>query len=320
MSVICPKCHYQRRQADADTPEWQCPKCGIVYHKYRVADEDQERLDAQQELLSEVEPGKKRNGFRTLRISVLLLILAFVALDAWLTKVRTTDWDHPLRVVVYPINPENSPTVQHYIDTLTVSDFESVDQFLAREARRYNVALQTPVRVRMGPQIAEMPPLPPVGGSTLQIMQWSLSFRYWAFRVDEYQGPAPEVRVFITYFDPKQHERLEHSTGLEKGMISIVKAFADEALEAQNNVVIAHEMLHTLGATDKYSFSDGLPHFPHGYAEPELEPRWPQQKAEIMGGKIPLSAEAARMPTSLDETLVGAMTAAEIGWLTEINE
>jgi len=33
--------------------------------------------------------------------------------------------------------------------------------------------------------------------------------------------------------------------------------------------VIAHELLYTLNATDKYDLNTGLPIFPNGYAEPE---------------------------------------------------
>jgi hypothetical protein len=33
----CPKCAYVRSATDTLLPEWQCPKCGIVYAKYRAA-------------------------------------------------------------------------------------------------------------------------------------------------------------------------------------------------------------------------------------------------------------------------------------------
>ena len=45
------------------------------------------------------------------------------------------------------------------------------------------------------------------------------------------------------------------------------------------------------------------------------EPRYPQEFAEIMGGRIPLSPTQAEMPRSLLETMVGERTAREIGWL-----
>ena len=45
----------------------------------------------------------ERTFFGTLRIAILLAVLIFVALGAWLDKRRSTDWDAALRVTVYPI-------------------------------------------------------------------------------------------------------------------------------------------------------------------------------------------------------------------------
>jgi len=77
---------------------------------------------------------------------------------------------------------------------------------------------------------------------------------------------------------------------------------------------LAHELLHTLGATDKYDPSDNQPWHPEGYAEPTLEPLHPQRYAEIMAGRIPLGRTRAEIPRTLDETLIGAATAREINW------
>jgi hypothetical protein len=69
----------------------------------------------------------------------------------------------------------------------------------------------------------------------------------------------------------------------------VVHAFASEKMAARNNVVIAHEMLHTLGASDKYDLSNGQPIFPDGYGDAQQQPLLPQQLAEIMGGRIAIS-------------------------------
>ena len=85
--------------------------------------------------------------------------------------------------------------------------------------------------------------------------------------------------------------------------------------EKQNNFIILHELLHTLGATDKYNLSTNQPIFPEGYAEPNRKPTYPQRKAEIMGGRIPLSATEAKIPSSLKKAIIGTKTAREIGWI-----
>jgi hypothetical protein len=80
-------------------------------------------------------------------------------------------------------------------------------------------------------------------------------------------------------------------------------------------VVLAHELLHTLNATDKYDLANGQPIYPDGFAEPSSTPRYPQKLAELMGGYVPISEMKSITPTSLDETVIGEKTAREIGWL-----
>jgi hypothetical protein len=77
---------------------------------------------------------------------------------------------------------------------------------------------------------------------------------------------------------------------------------------------MAHELLHALGATDKYDLQDDQPIAPDGFAEPERQPLYPQSFAELMGGRIPVSRTEATTPESLQQVLIGAKTASEIGW------
>ena len=139
--------------------------------------------------------------------------------------------------------------------------------------------------------------------------------RFWAYRVDTYDGPAGDIRMFVLYYDPATHKQLEESLGLQKGLICVAKTFANWKMEEKNNVVLAHELLHTVGATDKYNLSTGQPIFPEGYAEPDKEPLHPQEEAEIMAGRIPMSETKAQMPKSLWYTIIGPETAREINWI-----
>jgi len=82
-----------------------------------------------------------------------------------------------------------------------------------------------------------------------------------------------------------------------------------------NQVVIAHELLHTFGATDKYHPVTNQPLFPDGYAEPKANPPLPQSKAEIMAGRIPVGQTHAEIPRGLEDTVIGAKSAREISWL-----
>ena len=118
----------------------------------------------------------------------------------------------------------------------------------------------------------------------------------------------------MLYQEGRDNLRLEHSLGLQKGLIGVVHAFADTPQGTQNNIVIAHELLHTVGASDKYD-TDGQPRFPEGYARPDQQPLYPQQRAEIMAGRIALSARESCMATSLRFSTIGETTAQEIHWL-----
>ena len=252
--------------------------------------------------------------WRYLRIALLLFILATVAQTAWLTRKRSAEWKVPLRVAIYPVAADASDATRKYIAGLGEDAFQDIEEFFGREAAKYSIPLIPPVDVTLAPPVASTPPPAPFGGNALQAIAWSLKFRFWAWRNDTSRGIPPHVRVFVTFHDPALTQRVPHSTGLAKGMLGAVNAFAASAQEGENNVVIAHELLHTLGATDKYDLATNQPRHPEGYGEPDRTPLHPQRRAEIMGGRIALSKSSADMPSGLRQVVVGDATAREIGW------
>jgi hypothetical protein len=257
--------------------------------------------------------------FKHIRIGILLMILVIVAGNAWLTGLRTTDWDIPLEAVIYPVNADGSAATSSYISSLEADDFKPVTRFMASEGKRYHIDLLEPVTIEMAREVDSLPPPAPFGGGVLGIMAWSLKMRWWAWRVDTYDGPA-NIRIFVLYYDPAIHKELDHSLGLKEGLICMVNAFADYRHVPGNNVIIAHELLHTLGATDKYDPQTELPVFPDGYADPQRKPLHPQLRAEIMGGLIPIEDDQGKMPSGLGRTVIGPRTAAEIGWVVAEGE
>ena len=247
------------------------------------------------------------------RISILLLILLFVAVNTWLTQARSTDWSNSLWVKIYPINADGTVEVDTYINSLAVSDFAGIEAFLQRETERYRPGLDRPVRIELGQRVNEQPPALPGSPNVLSIMKWSLRMRWWAAGIGRDQDDiAPDVRIFVRYHRPDHYITLENSVGLQKGMVGIVNGFASRQQRGRNNVVIAHEFLHTLGATDKYSPVNGHPLAPDGLAEPQREPLYPQRLAEIMGGRIALAEDDSIIPRSLELAVIGRLTASEI--------
>jgi hypothetical protein len=252
--------------------------------------------------------------FKAIRISILLFILVFVALSTWLTQARSTDWNNSLWVKIYPINADGSDATSRYIESLNVRQFEGVEEFVARESARYGKTIARPVRMELGKQIHEQPPSLEGIGNGLGVMMWSFKMRWWVSNVtDDQDDIEPDVSIFVRYHQAEGVLVLENSVGMQKGMFGIVNAYTGRRYTGRNNVIIAHEFFHTLGATDKYEMGSGQPNPPDGLAEPDKSPLYPQRYAEIMGGRIALAADDAVIPQSLKYAVVGPKSASEVG-------
>lgn len=250
------------------------------------------------------------------RIGALLLVLAAVAFGEWHSGRSLQQWREPLWVGVYPIAADDSEVTARWIDALTSDSFAEVQAWLGAQASALGLGLATPFKLVPGDPIVSRPPKPPESGA-IAIAAWSLRMRAWSrARLGEQTGPRPEIALYVLYHDPERTALLPHSLGLTKGRFGIVHAFADPAMRGGNRVVLAHELLHVVGATDKYDPATGLPRYPDGYADPARTPRYPQERAEIMGGRIPISATQARIPESLAPVVVGPVSATEIGWVS----
>jgi len=169
--------------------------------------------------------------------------------------------------------------------------------------------------VVLGDQLHELPPSFPENQSALSVLWWGLRFRWWAFQntPDDHEG-VTQVRLFVIYHEATDGKVLAHSLGMQKGLMGLVHAFADHRNQAQNNIVIAHELLHTVGAKDKYQ-PNGQPVFPLGYADSERKPLHPQRRAEVMAGRIALSPNKHKMAESLKSVQINPHTAKEINWI-----
>jgi len=253
---------------------------------------------------------------KNLRYLILLLILLFVVVNETLVKSRSTSWENPLWVRIYAVNGDQRKATENYIESLSRHSFAAVEKFVNREARRHGISIDA-IDVEYNGRLQSGPPQPPAGQSVLENIWWSLKFRAWAaYRAWNSDQDEGDVELFVTYYDIETTQSLRHSVGLEGGLIGIINAFAEKSYRGSNQVVITHELMHTLGASDKYAMNS-IPQYPQGYAEPYIEPLYPQRRAEIMGGRIPLSAQQATMPESLTEVVVGTYTAAEINWPVE---
>lgn len=253
-------------------------------------------------------------SFRTVRILLLLALLGAVAGVTYWESMVVRNWLRPLEVAVYPVNGDGTADVDAYIAGLKQERFQEIGRFIESQSERYSGKGLPPVKIRLADAVRTPPPTPPEGKrSAFATMLWSLRLRRYAFQHTPFWGSLGTIRLFVVYHKGEDNQPLQHSLGLHKGLLGVVHAFARVEQNAQNNVVIAHELFHALGATDKYDAAN-QPLYPEGFGDPGDGPHYPQRVAEIMAGRIAVAPNAAKIPSGLEACVVGYRTAWEINW------
>ncbi|WP_179993120.1 MULTISPECIES: hypothetical protein [unclassified Acinetobacter] len=249
--------------------------------------------------------------WKKIRILILLMILFVVAVNAY--RDQNQDWNKPIFVLLHPINADGLATTQQYIQQLSVQDLKGTQEYLEKAAQQYR-GQPTYFYFNLGRELKELPPKVPEQASLIDTVLWSLKFRFYAWKQHQSTDGSPSVTLYLNYYDPAQTKQLRHSTALQKGRIGSVNLFASKKQAEQNKIVLVHELLHAFGASDKYDLATGQPLYPVGYAFPDQQPLFPQAKAELMAGHIPTSQTTSKMPDALEQTLINAITAIELGW------
>ena len=257
-------------------------------------------------------------SFKSLRIITLLLLLAFAAVYTQEQRLSTRYWYQATTVTIIPINGDGTQQTANYIAQLQAENFKGIDAFFTKNAKHYKIITKTPIVTALGNNIESHPPKPPQDRQAiLSVMLWSLKLRYWAYmNTPDDLSNGDRIRLYVLYHQAKPQQALDHSLGLQKGLVGVIQAYADNRQNGQNQIVMAHEIFHTIGASDKYDHNN-QPIFPQGYAKPQQKPLHPQRFAEIMAGRRALSKNSAEMPKSLRHIVVGKTTAKEIHSLTD---
>ena len=259
------------------------------------------------------------NVFKLMRVVFLLSILFVIVAGTWMTEKRMAAWERPILVTVYPIVADTEAATRRFAQSIDEDSFDDVNLFFARASQPYGFTVTPAFRFQVAPVSDQMPPPVPAQFNTAAIAWWSLKMRWWAW-VREWRDDlvGPDIQMFMLFHSLNGNNEVGISVGMRKGRYGIVKAYARKSLQSENLVVFAHEMLHVLGATDKYVLTTGEPIYPHGFANPDQRPLFPQTYAEIMGGRIPLSSYSSSMPHSLEQCRIGRLTAEEIGFLDKL--
>ncbi len=268
-----------------------------------------------------VATGERRDGggrglFYKIRVAILATILFGVALYA-VRDVRSRrarkDWERTLSIALVivsdgPLAPDAVPALKAQVPALEAR--------LASEAARRDVRSPFSFHV-VGPVEHRVPPPAPSGDGIADLAAHALASYRWTTDVDAKTGESLssyDSRIYLVAHAPRSADRqVVEGVSEDGGRVGTVVVDLDASMADLALIVVAHELFHTLGATDKYD-EHGHARVPEGLAEPGRVPLYPQRFAEIMARNRPVGPAEEKVPLRIDELAVGDLTAREIGW------
>ena len=266
--------------------------------------------------------GRRRldsRAFFRVRVSILLSILIAVLIWAGCDIQRRrarNHWIETLNVALILVQSDN-------LDEGAVEMLKrrtgALEERLAAEFHRRNPDAPKPFHFTVqGPvDLRRAPPRQPSEG-LFDLARYN--FDLWRFtrgvNADAgVEASSFDATIYLVARSPKRASGGSvEGASQEGGTVGVVEVELDRTMVDFALFVTTHELLHLLGAKDKYDAS-GRSLVPEGLAEPELSPLYPQRHAEVMARNVALSPTAERPPESLSDLKVGAATAREIGWL-----
>jgi len=157
------------------------------------------------------------------------------------------------------------------------------------------------------------------GTGLIDLARYTLAKRQYIGRIDDaakIDARGLDARIYLVAREGRAGgTNFVEGVSEDGGRTGFVEVDLDESMVDFALFVFAHELFHTLGATDKYDAS-GHVLVPAGLAEPNLVPQLPQRYAELMARSRPVAPGREVPPDRLDELRVGVATATEIGWRT----
>jgi hypothetical protein len=263
-----------------------------------------------------VVPASRGLFFRA-RVAVLLTILAGVSLwacrDYYQRRARTS-WQRPLQVALILV--EREPIPPSTIGLLT-NRAHALERRLASEYQRHSGRDFSPFSlVVTQPLLVDRAPPALRDQSTLGLLHDTTARWLWTRDVDRRGGLTHgdyDARIYLVMKPAERGLAFVEGESEYGGRVGIAQADIDPEMVDFALFVAAHELMHTLGATDKYD-GEGRALYPAGFAEPDRTPLYPQPGAEVMARNLPLSPSSERPPSTLEELMVGDVTARELGW------
>jgi hypothetical protein len=231
-----------------------------------------------------------RGTFRKARIALLLGVLAFTAAWGASTEYRRrirSHWDRPLQVGVVMLAPAGTVDMDAWrrgVSRLSARLGEEMHRHRGGEAVPFEISVVGPV-----PWTGTLPFSPPTS-SPMDRAWHALDVWRTVRGIDSAAGGVAggfDVRVFVQAAPVQGRDMVfAEGSGALNGEVAFVRGSASRDLVIPLQVV-GHELLHMVGATDKYD-GNGHAREPDGLADPERLPRYPQDHAEWMAGEVAL--------------------------------
>jgi hypothetical protein len=262
-----------------------------------------------------------RSAFFQVRVAVLLAILLIVLLYAWQDISERRDrasFRRPLdvAVVLLQYGPRDAGTAAAIVQLQ--QRVNALQDTLFSEQRRYRSEAEPLLRLSAyGPVPVLREPPAPTSESFWDAAVHTYELWRYTRAVDaavQLPSRAFDSRIYVLV-EPVQSQARKLVEGFSEqgGRVGVARVQLDASTVDLGLFVVAHELMHTLGATDKYT-ADGTTQIPAGLGDPEQSPLYPQRRAEVMARNRVVSPGHELIPDALGELSVGSTTAREIGW------
>jgi hypothetical protein len=242
----------------------------------------------------------------------------------------TFAWDRPVRVLLLAVvDPHTDAAeearqgfLQRFLAGVTPSkgNVGGIGQWFEEEYRRHTGEKSPPLEfIARGPfRVTEAPP-PPAADDAWFLERWRSvrGFLGYFERLGEKEGLAPaayDAVIYVYFYDDDEAARYSRHSSVATRRTRQGVVFSPFGAQHVDRccVLVAHELCHALGASDKYQGERSV--FPDGFADPDLSPAYPQERAEIMALGIPIAPGVERRAEDLGDCAMGRKTAQEIGW------
>jgi hypothetical protein len=249
-------------------------------------------------------------------LAILFCVLIYAARDVTRRNARRS-WEQPLRVGVVLLKMPDSAVPSEVLGALDAR-LTALGEKLDAELQRYRAGAPSMFQfTAYGPVETAEPPPQPIDDDWFTLTKhayhlWRYSSRVNALAHVPARGLDSVIYVVAEPVVDAERKQVEGYSE-QGGRVGVARIQLDETTVDLCLFVVAHELFHTLGASDKYD-ARGRSIIPQGLGDPEQRPLYPQLHAEVMARNRVLSARKETIPVTLEELRVGRWTAQEIGW------